>query len=90
MTLPHLDSNDLTKLRSVVKESVTTMEEIQALREGMNETIKGVAEELNISPKLLKKAVTFKFKNNLPEAKEEMDETEQLVELVNNPNIKSA
>ena len=38
------------KIKQIVSEGMTVMQEIQDLTEGLNETIKAVAEELEIKP----------------------------------------
>ena len=38
------------KIKQIVAEGMTVMQEIQDLTEGLNETIKAVAEELEVKP----------------------------------------
>jgi hypothetical protein len=45
------------KLERLVKEGVTVMQEVEDLNAGLKETVKAVAEELNIKPALINKAI---------------------------------
>ena len=87
MSLPHLNSNDLTKLRKLSAEAVQQMQEIETLRSSLNETIKSVAIELDLPLKPLKQAIKVQFKDNMVEVKEAMTETEEIVDVINNTSI---
>jgi|TARA_B110000971_G_C19803409_1_gene405431 transposase-like protein len=45
------------KLERLVKEGVTVLQEIEDLQGGLRETVKAVAEELDIKPALISKAI---------------------------------
>jgi DNA-binding MarR family transcriptional regulator len=45
------------KIKQIVSEGMTVLQEIDALQEGLNETIKAVAEELGVKPAIIKKAI---------------------------------
>ena len=45
------------KLERLVREGVTVMQEVEDLNAGLKETVKAVAEELNIKPSLITKAI---------------------------------
>ena len=45
------------KIKQIVAEGVTVMQEIQDLTEGLNETIKAIAEELEVKPSVDRKSV---------------------------------
>ena len=55
------------KLTQVINEGVSIMQEIEDLSGGLNDTIKAVAEELEIKPGILKKAVKIAQKSKLTE-----------------------
>jgi hypothetical protein len=46
-----------TKLERLVREGVTVMQEVEDLQAGLKETVKAVAEELNVKPALINKAI---------------------------------
>ena len=59
------DGDAKIKLTQLVNEGIQVMTEVQTLNEGLNDTIKAVAEELDIKPSVLKKAVRLAFKSGL-------------------------
>ena len=87
MALPHLNSEELNKLRRLVDEGVKVKQEVQDLNESMGDTVKSIAEELDISAKILKKAIQLKFKGNIEDVKEDMSDAEEIIEVVNNKTI---
>ena len=48
---------DKAKLIQIVNEGIQVMTEVEDLTAGLNDTIKAIAEELEIKPSLLKKAI---------------------------------
>ena len=50
-------AEEKAKLERLVKEGVTVLQEVEDLNEGLKETVKAVAEELNIKPALINKAI---------------------------------
>jgi hypothetical protein len=53
------------KLIQIVNEGMTVMAEIDALRGGLSDTLKAVAEEMEIKPAILKKAISIAHKSSL-------------------------
>ena len=50
-------SEDKAKLTTLINEGITVMQEVDDLTEGLNDTVKAIAEEMMIKPGVLKKAV---------------------------------
>ena len=50
------------KLTQIINEGMQVMHEIETLNGGLNDTIKAVAEELEIKPAILKKAIKLAHK----------------------------
>jgi transposase-like protein len=53
------------KLIQVVTEGIAVMQEVEDLNAGLSDTIKAIAEEMEIKPSILKKAVRIAFKSKL-------------------------
>ena len=49
------------KLVQVVTEGIAVMQEVEDLNAGLSDTIKAIAEEMEIKPSILKKAVRIAF-----------------------------
>lgn len=50
------------KLTQIINEGMQVMHEIETLNGGLNDTIKAVAEEMEIKPSILKKAIKLAHK----------------------------
>ena len=66
------------KIKQIVSEGVTVMQEIQTLQEGLNETIKAVAEELEVKPSVIKKAIKVAQKDLWDQVYREFDDLEAI------------
>jgi hypothetical protein len=55
------------KLERLITEGSTVLREIEDLKEGLKETVKAVAEELEIKPGVINKAITIAHKDNWKE-----------------------
>jgi len=70
------------KLTQLVNEGMTVLQEIEDLNAGLNDTIKAVAEELEIKPAILKKAVKIAHKAKLGETNRDHDDLNTILETV--------
>jgi phage host-nuclease inhibitor protein Gam len=50
------------KLTAIINEGMQIMHEVETLNGGLNDTIKAIAEELEIKPAILKKAIKLAHK----------------------------
>jgi transposase-like protein len=67
------------KLERLVKEGVTVLQEITDLQAGLKDTIKSVAEELNVKPSLINKAIKVAMKRDWDRVQDEFEDLETLV-----------
>ena len=70
------------KLTQIINEGITVMHEIEDLTAGLNDTIKAIAEELEIKPSTLKKAIKIAHKSKLGETNKDHDELNTILETV--------
>jgi transposase-like protein len=70
------------KLTQLFTESIAVMQEVEDLSEGLSDTIKAVAEELEIKPALLKRAVKIAQKRKFTEVNEDNETVADLLETV--------
>ncbi len=70
------------KLTQLVNEGMAVMQEIETLNEGLTDTIKAIAEELEIKPSVLKKAIRVAHKSRLGETNKENEELNTILETV--------
>jgi hypothetical protein len=67
------------KLERLVNEGVTVLQEIEDLNEGLKDTVKAVAEELNIKPTLINKAIKIAQKGEWHKAVDEFEDLETIM-----------
>jgi len=67
------------KLEQIINEGIQVTSEIETLSGGLNDTIKAVAEELEIKPGILKKAIKLAHKSEFGREKDDHDLLEQIL-----------
>ena len=70
------------KLIQLINEGMQVMQEVDTLNEGLNDTIKAIAEEMEIKPAVLKKAVRIAHKAELGKANADHEELNTILETV--------
>jgi hypothetical protein len=82
MTAKMFSGEQKAKLTQIVNEGMRTMLEIEDLNAGLNDTIKAVAEELEIKPGILKKAIRIAHKASLGETNRDHEDLNTILETV--------
>ena len=75
-------AEEKAKLERLVNEGVTVLQEIEDLSTGLKETVKAVAEELDMKPTLINKAIKIAQKGDWARVYDEFDDLETLVTTV--------
>jgi hypothetical protein len=70
------------KLIQIINEGMQVTQEIETLTGGLNDTIKAIAEELEIKPGVLKKAIKLAHKAEFGKAKQDHELLETILETV--------
>jgi pheromone shutdown protein TraB len=70
------------KLTRIFSEGMSVMLEIETLQGGLTDTIKAIAEEMDIKPAVLKKAISMAHKASFGVAKQDHDLLETILETV--------
>ena len=79
--LEQYDDNVKQKLKQIVSEGVTVKQEIQVLTEGLNDTIKSIAEELDVSVGEIKQAINIALKGNWDQVWKKFDTIETILDI---------
>jgi hypothetical protein len=74
-------AEEKAKLERLISEGSTVLREIEDLSVGLKETIKAVAEELNIKPSVISRAVKIAHKGNWSEYNEDVGEIEAILDI---------
>ena len=75
-------SEQKAKLTQIINEGMTIMQEVEDLNAGLSDTIKAVAEEMEIKPAILKKAIRVAFKSKLGDENADHEELNTILETV--------
>lgn len=70
------------KLTQIINEGMQVMHEIDTLQGGLNDTIKAIAEELEVKPAILKKAIKLAHKAEFGKEKQDHETLENILETV--------
>ena len=70
------------KLTQIINEVMAVMHEIDTLQGGLTDTIKAIAEELEIKPAVLKKAIRVAHKAEFGKTKQDQELLETILETV--------
>lgn len=73
-------AEEKAKLIQIVNEGVNVLQEVTDLQEGLRDTVKAVAEEMEIKPAVLTKAVNIAFKESLSAEREDFEYLETILE----------
>ena len=67
------------KLERIIREGVTVLQEVEDLNAGLKDTVKAVAEELDIKPSLVNKAIKVAKNRDWSKHYDEFEDLEAIV-----------
>ena len=79
MTTRVFTAEQTAKLTQIMNEGMQVMHEVETLTGGLNDTIKAIAEELEIKPTVLKKAIKLAHKSGFGQEQDDYDLLEQIL-----------
>ena len=82
MASKNFNAEQTRKLNKVINEGMTVMHEIETLTGGLNDTVKAIAEELEIKPNVLKKAIRLAHKSEFGREQQDHELLEQILTTV--------
>mgnify|MGYP003337125812 CR=1 FL=1 len=82
MTSRMFSSDQKAKLTQIINEGMNVLQEVEDLTAGLNDTIKAIAEEMEIKPAVLKKAIRIAHKASLTQANQEHEDLNTILEAV--------
>jgi transposase-like protein len=75
-------SEQKAKLTQLVNEGIQVLQEVEDLNAGLADTVKAVAEELEIKPAILKKAIKIAQKSKFTDTNADHEELTDILETV--------
>jgi hypothetical protein len=70
------------KLTQIINEGMQVMHEIETLTGGLNDTVKAIAEEMEVKPSILKKAIKLAHKAEFGREQQDHELLEQILTTV--------
>ena len=84
MTVRNFNAEEKAKLKQLISESSTVMTEVEVLTDGLNDTIKHIAEEMELKPSLLKRAIKMAQKRDFDRVRDDLDMIESILNSTDN------
>ncbi len=81
MTSRSYGPEEKNKLEKLINEGSTVLQEITDLQEGLKETVKAVAEELQIKTSIINKAIRIAHKGDWQDHNENWEEIEAILSI---------
>lgn len=75
-------SEQKAKLTQIINEGMGVLQEVEDLTAGLNDTVKAIAEEMEIKPAILKKAIKIAHKSALGDTNADHEELNTILETV--------
>jgi len=83
MARSHYGPEEKAKLDRLIKEGSTVLQEVEDLQAGLKDTVKAVAEELEVKPSIINKAIKIAHKGDWKAHEEEWEEIEGILGITN-------
>jgi hypothetical protein len=76
------NSEEQARLKQLIDEGCTVTFEVETLKEGLRDTVKAIAEEMELKPAVLNKAIRIAHKASFQDEFDNFDELETILETV--------
>jgi hypothetical protein len=73
-----LSPENVARLKQVIKDGVQVLQECEDLKQGLGETVKAIAEELEVKPAILNKLIKICQKGDMNDKREDVETLEEL------------
>jgi hypothetical protein len=76
------NAEEVARLKRLIDEGCQVNYEIDTLKEGLRDTVKAIAEEMDIKPGVLNKAIRVAHKASFGDERDNFDELETILDVV--------
>ncbi len=74
--------SEIAKLKQLMNEGIQVTGEVEALREGLKDTVKAISEEMDMKPAVLNKAIRIAYKNEFAQVQDSFSAVEEVLQAV--------
>tara|TARA_Y100000385_G_C12650791_1_gene449419 strand:+ start:276 stop:536 length:261 start_codon:yes stop_codon:yes gene_type:complete len=80
MPLRTFGPSEIAKLKQLMNEGIQVTGEVEALREGLKDTVKAISEEMDMKPATLNKAIRIAYKNEFAQVQDSFSAVEEILQ----------
>jgi len=82
ISIDAINEDEKTKLIQLVNEGCLVLQECDDLKGGLRDTVRAIAEEMDVKPSVLTKAISVAHKAKLTEVRQDFEDMETILETV--------
>jgi len=86
MPVRSFNDSEIQKLKQLMNEGIQVTGEVEALREGLKDTVKAIAEEMDMKPAVLNKAIRIAYKHEFAKVQDSFSAVEEVLQAVGRDN----
>lgn len=86
MPIRSFNDSEIKKLKQLMNEGIQVTGEVEALREGLKDTVKAISEEMDMKPATLNKAIRIAYKNEFAQVQDSFSAVEEVLQAVGRDN----
>jgi|TARA_Y100000034_G_C6875449_1_gene400301 hypothetical protein len=79
MAVKNFNDSEKQKLIQIISQGSQVLGEVDDLRSGLRDTVKSIAEELELKPALINKAISIAHKGNYQNISDDMDTLDSIL-----------
>ena len=80
------NGEEQARLKRLIDEGCQVSYEIDTLKEGLRDTVKAIAEEMDMKPAVLNKAIRIAYKNEFANVQDSFNAVEEVLQAVGRDN----
>ena len=80
MPVRSFNDTEIKKLKQLMSEGIQVTGEIETLREGLKDIVKAIAEEMDMKPASLNKAIRIAYKNEFANVQDSFSQVEEILQ----------
>ena len=80
------NQEEVARLKKLVQEGDQVLYEVESLNEGLKDTVKAIAEEMDMKPAVLNKAIRIAYKNEFAQVQDSFSAVEEVLQAVGRDN----
>ncbi len=80
MPVRSFNDSEIKKLKQLMSEGIQVTGGVETLKEGLKDTVKAIAEEMDMKPASLNKAIRIAYKNEFANVQDSFSQVEEILQ----------